>query len=111
MKIRDIKPMHDLVVMRVRRDKNMIQLPESTAQENKQFVVIAAGPGRVDGGQLWVPSVKPGDVVIFGNAQVLNLRCDDGMALMISNEALAAVVDHVNLDEFLSTPDGSMLLS
>lgn len=103
MKIKDIKPLHNLVAIKELVDAaGVIHLPTSANISNRRFVVIAAGPGRVgETGHLVGAHLTPGDVVIFGSGQLLRVRCDDGDVHLISDDSMCAVVGHVDVDVFL----------
>lgn len=97
----NIKPLHDRIL--VRRDKKAektsggILLPDNAAGKPQRGTVVAAGPGRVEGGELLAMCVKPGDKIIFpqysGN-HVEGAPSEEGELLIMSEgEVLAVVVD------------------
>lgn len=111
MRIKDVKPLHNLVAIKelVEAD-SVIHMPSSANISNKRFVVIAAGPGRIgETGHLVGAHLSPGDVVIFGSGQLLKVRCDDGDVHLISDDSMCAIVGQVDVDTFLERAQAKRL--
>lgn len=66
-----VKPLEDRVLIRPTEPETQtesgIYLPESAKEKPIQGKVVAMGPGKLlDSGERVTPSVKKGDIVVFG---------------------------------------------
>ena len=86
-----LRPLGDRVIVR-RNDEEEnteggIVIPGSAAEKPSQGEVLAVGPGRtLDNGEVQAPSVKKGDVVVFGQYAGSNTVKVDGDELVVLNE-------------------------
>ena len=86
-----LRPLGDRVIVRrideVEPTEGGIVIPGSAAAKPSQGEVLAVGPGRtLDNGEIQAPSVKKGDVVVFGQYAGSNTVKVDGDELVVLNE-------------------------
>ena len=86
-----LRPLGDRVIVRRNDEEETteggIVIPGSAAEKPSQGEVLALGPGRtLDNGQIQAPSVKKGDVVVFGQYAGSNTVKVDGDELVVLNE-------------------------
>lgn len=84
------KPLHDRVlVKRVASDektKGGLIIPDSAKEKPAEGEIVAVGEGaRKDSGELIAPSVKVGDIVLFGKWSGTEVTLD-GVELLIMKE-------------------------
>jgi chaperonin GroES len=85
------RPLHDRVAIR-RIEENEktaggIIIPDTAKEKPSQGEVLAVGPGaRNEKGELIVPDVKVGDVVLFGKWSGTEVKID-GQDLLIMKES------------------------
>ncbi|WP_417262576.1 co-chaperone GroES [Celeribacter sp.] len=85
------KPLHDRVVVeRVESEektKGGLIIPDSAKEKPAEGKVVAVGEGaRKDSGELIAPSVKEGDIVLFGKWSGTEITVD-GKELLIMKES------------------------
>ena len=85
------RPLGDRVIVRRNDEEETteggIVIPGSAAEKPSQGEVLAVGPGRtLDNGEIQAPSVKKGDVVVFGQYAGSNTVKVDGDELVVLNE-------------------------
>ncbi len=66
-----VKPLEDRVLIKPNdpetKTESGIYLPETAKEKPMQGTIVAVGPGKLlDSGERVAPSVKKGDVVVFG---------------------------------------------
>ena len=86
-----LRPLGDRVIVRRNDEEETteggIVIPGSAAEKPSQGEVLAVGPGRtLDNGEVQAPSVKKGDVVVFGQYAGSNTVKVDGDELVVLNE-------------------------
>ena len=86
-----LRPLGDRVIVRRNDEEETteggIVIPGSAAENPSQGEVLAVGPGRtLDNGEIQAPSVKKGDVVVFGQYAGSNTVKVDGDELVVLNE-------------------------
>ena len=86
-----LRPLGDRVIVRRNDEEETteggIVIPGSAAEKPSQGEVLAVGPGRtLDNGEVQAPSVKKGDVVVFGQYAGGNTVKVDGDELVVLNE-------------------------
>ncbi|MEC7910365.1 MAG: co-chaperone GroES [Pseudomonadota bacterium] len=86
-----LRPLGDRVIVRRNDEEETteggIVIPGSAAEKPSQGEVLAVGPGRtLDNGEIQAPSVKKGDVVVFGQYAGSNTVKVDGDELVVLNE-------------------------
>ena len=76
-----LKPFHDLIVVkRAKAEENIspggLHLPKSSGRVPDTATVEAVGPGRIlDTGEILVPDVKVGDVVVLSRHSGSDVNC------------------------------------
>ncbi len=86
-----LRPLGDRVIVRRNDEEETteggIVIPGSAAEKPSQGEVLAVGPGKtLDNGEIQAPSVKKGDVVVFGQYAGSNTVKVDGDELVVLNE-------------------------
>ena len=86
-----LRPLGDRVIVRRNDEEETteggIVIPGSAAEKPSQGEVLAVGPGRtLDNGEIQAPSVKKGDVVVFGQYAGSNTVKVDGDELVVLTE-------------------------
>lgn len=92
-----LRPLHDKVLVKRTEEEETtaggIVLPGSAAEKPSQGEVIAVGPGkRQDNGELIVPDVKAGDLVIFGQYGGNEVKIDGEEYLILSEGDIFGVI-------------------
>jgi chaperonin GroES len=92
-----IKPLADYVLIEpIEKEETLpsgIVLPETAKEKPQEGKVIAAGPGRVDDGELIKMSVKVGDRVIYKKWGGNEVKVDNKELLLVKEEDVLAVVE------------------
>ena len=86
-----LRPLGDRVIVRRNDEEETteggIVIPGSAAEKPSLSGGLAVGPGRtLDNGEIQAPSVKKGDVVVFGQYAGSNTVKVDGDELVVLNE-------------------------
>lgn len=93
-----IRPLHDRVLVK-RSDPELktasgIVIPDSAGEKPEQGQVLAVGPGkRGDNGDFITPTVKAGDVVLFGKYSGQTVKVDGEELLVIREEDVFAIIE------------------
>lgn len=96
------RPLNDRVLVRPDEAPEKIgglHLPEQYRSKAKpdRGTVIAVGPGKPNAqGAVRPLFVKPGDVVLFGKFAGDEIVLDDVKHLIMAEESILAIVDHVD---------------
>ena len=77
-----IRPLDDRVVIEIRDAEEVtaggIVLPDAAQEKQQKGKIVATGPGRMlDDGTRAKPSVKKGDIVLFGKYAGTDVKVDD----------------------------------
>ncbi len=93
-----VKPLEDRILIkpleRETKTASGIFLPESAAEKPMQGTVIATGPGKLlDSGERAKPSVKDGDVVVFGKYSGTEVEIKGDTHLIVRESELLGVID------------------
>lgn len=94
----DIQPLHDLVVVELIESEAVtaggIVIPDSATEKPSQGFVRATGPGRYTERGDFVPvTVKIGDRVLFSKAAGQQLKVNNEIIHIFSEEQIIAVVN------------------
>ncbi len=94
-----IKPLGNRVLIKrskAKSTKGGILLPDSAQEKPKEGEVIAVGPGKIsDRGVLETPSVRVGDVVLFGSyagTEVKNSGSEDEELLIMNEDEIMGIL-------------------
>lgn len=90
-----IKPLGNRIVVKrqeAKTTKGGILLPETAQEKPRQGVVMAVGPGKVDGkGKTHPLDVKVGDEILFSSYAGTEYKAGDVDYLILSEEDVLAV--------------------
>ena len=90
-------PLNDkVVVKREKTDEKIghIILPDSAQEKPKQGKIVSVGRGRVlDNGTLREPTVKKGDVVLFGAYAGTEVKVDGKEYIILSEDEILSVLE------------------
>ncbi len=93
-----LKPLGDRILVQRKEataSKGGILLPESAKEKPKQGLVLAVGPGKVDGkGKLIPVEVQVGDQILFSSYAGTEYKSEGQEFLILSQEDILAVVNH-----------------
>ena len=92
------RPLHDrVVVRRIEADEKTaggIIIPDTAKEKPSQGKVIAVGPGaRNERGELVVPDVAAGDLVLFGKWSGTEVRIDGEDLIIMKESDILGVID------------------
>lgn len=92
-----IKPLRDQVLIEPLKQevkRGGILLPDTVHKERpEQGKIIAVGEGKTVDGHLVKPSVKKGDIVLFGKYGPHEIKIDDKEYLIAKEEDILAIVE------------------
>lgn len=97
-KTHKIVPLGDRILIRTieadTKTKSGIIIPDTVSKKRpEQGMVVAVGKGRTtDDGKVIVPKVKVGDVVIFDNYQLGEIKLDGEEFYILSEANILAVI-------------------
>lgn len=97
MKIKDIKPLHDFVLIEPAEQETTLPsglvLPDSAKEKPQKGKIVAAGPGKSkDNGEIKKISVKVGDLVMYKKWGGTELKIEGKDLLMMREDDLIAVI-------------------
>jgi chaperonin GroES len=92
-----VRPLHDKVLVKVQeaeeKTKGGIIIPETAAEKPQEGKVVAVGTGIIlPDGNIKPLDVKKGDKILFGNYGVQQITVDGEEFLIVSEDAILAVV-------------------
>lgn len=92
-----VKPLEDRILIKpIERDTKTssgIYLPESAAEKPIQGEVVAIGPGKLlESGERATPSVKAGDVVMFGKYSGTEIEIKGEPHLIVRENELLGLI-------------------
>ena len=92
-----VKPLEDRILIKpVERETQTasgIFLPESASEKPMQGKVVATGPGKLlDGGERAKPSVKKGDLVVFGKYSGTEIEIKGVTHLIVRESELLGLI-------------------
>ncbi len=93
-----VKPLEDRILVkpldRETKTASGIFLPESAAEKPMQGKVVATGPGKLlDSGERAKPSVKKGDVVVFGKYSGTEIEIKGTTHLIVREDELLGMIE------------------
>ena len=93
-----VKPLEDRILIkpldRETKTASGIYLPESATEKPMQGKVIAIGPGKLlDNGERAKPSVKKGDVVVFGKYSGTEIEIKGTSHLIVRENDLLGMIE------------------
>lgn len=93
----NIRPLQDRVIIQVVEERTTaagIVIPESVSGDKPQRgKVIAAGPGKMENGQLNKIAVKVGDEILFGKYSGTEVNVDGKDLLVMREEDIMGVIE------------------
>ena len=92
-----VRPLHDKVLVKVQeaeeKTKGGIIIPDTAAEKPQEGKVIAVGTGIIlPDGNIKPLDVKKGDKILFGNYGVQPITVEGEEYLIVSEDAILAVV-------------------
>ena len=92
-----VRPLHDKVLVKAQeaeeKTKGGIIIPETAAEKPQEGTVVAVGTGIIlPDGKIKPLDVKKGDKILFGNYGVQQIAVDGEEFLIVSEDAILAVV-------------------
>ena len=93
-----VKPLEDRVLIKPiepeSKTSSGIYLPETAKEKPMQGKVVAVGPGRLlDSGERVKPSVKKGDVVVFGKYAGTEIEIKNVKHMILRESELLGLVE------------------
>jgi len=93
-----IKPLHDRIIVKrmeeEEKTKGGIIIPDTAKEKPIQGKVIAVGKGKVlDNGKVLEPSVKEGDMVLFGKYSGTDIKIDGEEHLILREDDILAIIE------------------
>jgi chaperonin GroES len=93
-----VKPLEDRILIKPleKEDKTEagIYLPETAKEKPMQGKVVAVGPGRMlDNGERVKPSVKKGEIVVFGKYSGTEIEIKNTPHLIMRESELLGVIE------------------
>jgi chaperonin GroES len=94
----DIKPSHDLVVVKRIEANEQVQgeiiIPDTAKEKHQQAEVIAVGPGKLfDDGKRSPMDVKAGDHILMGKYSGSEVKLDDEPYVILPEAEILGVID------------------
>lgn len=92
----NIRPLHDRVIIErieERTSAGGIVIPETAGDKPQRGKIVAAGPGKVQDGNLQKPDVKVGDLVLFGKYSGTEVKVDGKDLLVMREEDIMGVIE------------------
>lgn len=93
-----VKPLEDRIVIKPAEQESKtasgIYLPESSKERPVRGTVIAVGPGkRLKNGNIVQPSVKKGDIVVYGKYAGSEIEIKGEQHLILSEKEILGIVE------------------
>jgi chaperonin GroES len=91
-----IRPLHDRVIIERIEERTTaggIVIPETAGDKPQRGLVKAAGPGKVENGNLQKLDVKIGDKVLFGKYSGTEVKVDGKELLVMREEDIMGVIE------------------
>jgi chaperonin GroES len=100
----NVRPLRDrILVTRLEEAEQRVGgiiIPDNAREKPQQGKVVAVGHGRInDNGDLIPLDVTPGDIVLFGKYAGTDIKLDGEDYLILKEEDVLGVVDHVSESE------------
>ena len=93
----NIKPLEDRVLIQIKEAESTtasgLVIPDSAKEKPQEGVVIAAGPGRVDGDDRVPKDIKVGDTVVFSKYGGTELKYDGEEYLLLNSRDVLAIIE------------------
>lgn len=94
-----LRPLSDNVLVKRLKSEAVtsggIFLPESSQDKTQTGVVEAVGAGKIlEDGSLRTPSIKPGDVVMFGKYSGNDIELDSQEYLIIKESDILGIIEN-----------------
>ena len=92
-----IKPLSDRVVIKPADPDEKVQggiiIPDTAKEKPQKGKIVAVGPGKVsDAGQTIAPTVKVGDVVLYGKYSGTEVTIDNEDYLIVRESDVLAII-------------------
>ena len=92
-----IKPLSDRVVIKPADPDEKVQggiiIPDTAKEKPQKGKIVAVGPGKVsDAGQTIAPSVKVGDMVLYGKYSGTEVTIDNEDYLIVRESDILAII-------------------
>lgn len=93
-----VKPLGDRVLVQPFEEEEQVKggiiIPDTAKEKPQRGKVVAVGDGRLDdSGKRLKPSVKTGDVVLYGKYAGTEVQLDDVEHLIMSESDILAVIE------------------
>jgi chaperonin GroES len=93
-----VKPLGDRVLVKPEEEEEQIKggiiIPDTAKEKPQRGKVVAVGDGKVDdSGNKITPSVKSGDVVLYGKFAGTEVQLDDSEHLIMSEGDILAIIE------------------
>jgi chaperonin GroES len=93
-----IRPLHDRIILKQKKESEMsaggIFIPTSHQEKPLEGEVLAVGSGKVlENGTTIKPSVKVGDVVLFGKHSFQEVKVDGENYLIIKEDNVLGIIE------------------
>ena len=93
----NVKPLNDRVLVRrtesLNRTAGGIYIPDTAKEKPQEGVVIAVGPGRLEGSERIAVGVKEGDKVLFAKFVGTEVRVEGIDYMLLREEEIYAVIE------------------
>lgn len=93
-----VKPLGDRVLIKPEDEEEQVKggiiIPDTAKEKPQRGRVVAVGDGKVDdSGKKIAPSVKSGDVVLYGKYAGTEVQLDDEEHLIMSESDILAIIE------------------
>ena len=93
-----VKPLGDRVLVKPEEEEEQIKggiiIPDTAKEKPQRGKVVAVGDGKVDDcGNKITPSVKSGDVILYGKYSGTEVQLDDTEHLIMSEGDILAIIE------------------
>lgn len=93
----NVKPLNDRVLLKrvesEERSAGGIIIPDTAKEKPQEGVVVATGPGKLDGGERLAMQVKEGDRVLFGKYAGTDVSVGGEDLVLLREEEIFAVIE------------------
>lgn len=94
-----IRPLNDRIVVRRLEEEEQVRggiiIPDTAKEKPQKGKILAVGPGKLsdDGSKRIPPTVKEGDVVLFGKYSGTEIKSLDEEVLILREDDILAILD------------------
>lgn len=93
----NIKPLEDRILIQIAQAETTtasgLVIPDSAKEKPQEGVVVAAGPGRLDGADRVTMDIKVGDTVVFSKYGGTELKYDGEEYLLLNSRDVLAIIE------------------